>query len=52
MSALSSWVLPLATGLMVAVLTVLLAMQYRTRRKVHQLWWTIGFGMYSAAALA
>ena len=50
MSALSSWLLPLATGLLVAVFTVLLAMQWRTRRKPHQLWWTIGFGMYSAAA--
>ena len=29
MSALSSWVLPLATGLLVTVFTVLLAMQWR-----------------------
>lgn len=49
--ALSSWLLPLATGLLVAVFTVLLALQWRARRKVHQLWWTVGFGMYSAAAL-
>jgi hypothetical protein len=25
-------------------------MQWRARRKVHQLWWTVGFGMYAAAA--
>jgi hypothetical protein len=49
--ALSSWVLPLVTGLLVAVFAVMLAMQWRTRRKVHQLWWTVGFSMYSAAAL-
>jgi hypothetical protein len=51
MSALSSWVLPLATGLLTAVFTVMLALQWRERRRVHQLWWTVGFGMYSAAAL-
>ena len=51
MGALSSWLLPLATGLLVAGFTVLLALQWRQRHKVHQLWWTIGFGMYSAAAL-
>lgn len=49
--ALTSWLLPLATGLLVAVFTVLLALQWRARRKAHQLWWTVGFGMYSAAAL-
>jgi hypothetical protein len=50
MSALSSWVLPLATGLLVTVFTVMLAMQWRARRKAHQLWWTIGFAMYAGAA--
>jgi len=48
--ALTSWLLPLATGLLVAVFTVLVALQWRTRRKAHQLWWAIGFAMYSAAA--
>ena len=50
MEALSSWVLPLVTGLLVSLFTVLLFMQWRARRKVHQMWWTIGFGMYAAAA--
>ncbi len=49
-SALTSWLLPLLTAVLVGVFTVLLAMQYRQRRKVHQLWWTIGFAMYAAAA--
>lgn len=48
--ALTSWMLPLATAVLVTVFTVLLLMQWRTRRKPHQLWWTIGFGMYAAAA--
>jgi len=48
--ALSSWFLPLATGLLVTVFTALLLMQWRARRKAHQLWWTIGFCMYAAAA--
>jgi len=51
MGALSSWVLPLVTGLVVAVFTILLFLQWRARRKVHQLWWMAGFGMYSIAAL-
>jgi len=49
-AALTSWLLPLLTALLVGVFTVLLAMQYRERRRVHQLWWTIGFAMYAAAA--
>lgn len=48
--ALTSWLLPLATAVLVAVFTVLLFLQWRARRKVHQLWWMIGFGMYAAAA--
>lgn len=48
--ALTSWVLPLLTAVLVGAFTVLLAMQYRERRRVHQLWWTIGFAMYAAAA--
>jgi len=48
--ALTSWLLPLATAILVTVFTVLLAMQYHERRRVHQLWWTIGFAMYAAAA--
>ena len=50
-SALTSWLLPLATAVIVAVFTVLLFLQWRERRKSHQLWWTIGFAMYSLAAL-
>ncbi|NTU71734.1 MAG: hypothetical protein HGB10_07955 [Coriobacteriia bacterium] len=49
--ALNSWVLPMATGILVGVFTVLLAMQWLARRKPHQLWWTIGFAMYASAAL-
>ena len=48
--AFSSPLLPFLTGALVAVFTVLLAMQWRRRRKPHQLWWTIGFALYSAAA--
>ncbi len=48
--ALTSWLLPLVTALLVGVFTVLLSMQYRERRRVHQLWWTIGFAMYAVAA--
>jgi hypothetical protein len=50
MSILSSWVLPLTTGILVAVFTLHLTMQWRVRRKMHQLWWAIGFAMYAAAA--
>jgi len=47
---LSSWIWPLATGILTTVFTVLLFMQWRARGKAHQLWWTIGFGMYAASA--
>ena len=50
MGALSSWLIPLSTGALVTVFTVLLARQYLARRKAHQLWWTVGFAMYAAAA--
>jgi hypothetical protein len=49
-TALTGWFLPLSTAVLVTVFTVLLAMQWRARRRIHQLWWTIGFGMYAAAA--
>ena len=49
-SALSSWLMPLATAVLVTVFDVLLLRQYLDRRKAHQLWWTIGFAMYAAAA--
>ena len=48
--ALSSPLLPLLTGVLVAAFTVLLAAQWRRRRKPHQLWWTVGFALYAAAA--
>ena len=51
-NALTSWLLPLITAVLVGVFTVLLAMQYRQRRKAHQLWWTVGFAMYAAAAFS
>lgn len=51
-TVLSSSILPLATSILVAAFTVLLARQWLRRRKVHQAWWTAGFAMYSAAALA
>jgi hypothetical protein len=49
-TALTSWLMPLATAVLVAVFDVLLVRQYLARRKVHQLWWAIGFAMYAAAA--
>jgi hypothetical protein len=49
-SALTSWLMPLATAVLVAVFDGLLLKQYLERRKIHQLWWTIGFAMYAAAA--
>jgi hypothetical protein len=41
---------PLATALLTTVFTVLLAAQWWSRRKAHQLWWTVGFAMYAASA--
>ena len=49
-TALTSWLMPLATGVLVTVFDVLLVRQYLARRKMHQLWWAIGFAMYAAAA--
>ena len=49
-TALTSWLMPLATAVLVAVFDVLLIRQYLARRKVHQLWWSIGFAMYAGAA--
>ena len=45
-----AWILPVATGVLVTVFAVLLSRQYAQRHKSHQLWWTIGFAMYAAAA--
>ncbi len=50
MSVLSLWVWPLAAAVLTTVFTVLLARQYRQRRKPHQLAWTIGFAMWAAAS--
>jgi len=50
MDVLSLWIWPLAAALVTTVFTVLLARQYRDRRKAHQLAWTIGFAMWAAAS--
>ncbi len=47
---MQSWFWPLATGLLVVVFDVLLWKQYLERRKVHQLWWAIGFALYALSA--
>ncbi len=47
---MQSWFWPLATGVLVVVFDVLLWRQYAERRKVHQLWWAIGFALYAASA--
>jgi hypothetical protein len=47
---MQSWIWPLATGVLVTVFDVLLWRQYAERRKVHQLWWAIGFALYAASA--
>ncbi len=52
MDVLSLWIWPLATAIVTGVFTVLLARQYRERRKAHQLAWTIGFAMWTVASLA
>jgi hypothetical protein len=43
--------MPMATAVLVVVFDALLVKQYLDRRKVHQVWWAVGFGMYAAAAL-
>jgi hypothetical protein len=47
---MQSWFWPLATGILVTVFDVMLWRQYAQRRKVHQLWWAIGFALYAASA--
>ncbi len=47
---MESWFWPAATGVLVVVFDVLLWRQYAQRRKVHQLWWAIGFALYAASA--
>jgi hypothetical protein len=47
---MQSWFWPLATGILVTVFDVLLWRQYAERRKVHQLWWAIGFALYAGSA--
>ena len=50
MDVLAFWVWPFSAALVTTVCTVLLARQYRERRKAHQLAWAIGFGMWAASA--
>lgn len=47
----SSWLWPLATGIIGFVYTALLLNQFRTRKKPHQLAWAVGFLFYAVAAL-
>lgn len=47
----SSWVWPLATGVIGFAYVGLLVVQYVERRKMHQLMWAIGFLFYAVAAV-
>lgn len=47
----SSWLWPLATGIIGFIYVVLLVMQWYTRRKPHQLAWAVGFLFYAVAAV-
>lgn len=47
----SSWLWPLATGLIGCVYVALLLAQYARRRRPHQLAWAAGFAIYATAAL-
>jgi hypothetical protein len=47
----SHWGWPAITGIIGAIFTILLIKQYLERRKLHQVAWTIGFLIYSIAAL-
>ena len=47
----SHWAWPLATAVIGALFTALLARQYAARRGPHQLAWAVGFLLYAAAAL-
>jgi len=47
----SSWLWPLATGIIGFVYVVLLVMQWYKRRKPHQLAWAVGFLFYAVAAV-
>jgi hypothetical protein len=46
----SHWGWPMATAIIGSVFTLLLIRQYLERNKLHQLAWSIGFGIYAAAA--
>jgi hypothetical protein len=46
----SHWAWPLATACVGAVFTVLLALQWRRRRRPHQAAWMVGMGIYTIAA--
>lgn len=47
----SSWLWPLATGIIGFAYVTLLAMQWYRRRKPHQLAWAVGFLFYAVAAV-
>ncbi len=47
---MQSWFWPLATGVLVVVFDVLLWRQWAERRRIHQLWWAVGFALYAASA--
>jgi hypothetical protein len=47
----SHWGWPLATAILGFVYAGLLIVQYRARRKMHQLMWTVGFLIYAVAAV-
>jgi len=46
----SSYIWPLLTALLVTLFTVLVFKQYLERRKLHQLYWSIGLLFYAVAA--
>lgn len=46
----SSWIWPFLTGALVTVFTVMVFIQYLRRKKLHQLYWSIGLLFYAVAA--
>lgn len=46
----SAWWWPAVSAALVLVFAALVFRQYLSRRKAHQLWWSIGLFMYAAAA--
>lgn len=46
----SSWIWPFLTGILVSVFTIMVFLQYLQRRKLHQLYWSIGLLFYAVAA--